>query len=221
MVRWRNGNQSIQKRLQLLTKGLTNLEKAYLDENLRLVLTAEQPMGMPDLGNPLNYDYYDHWLQGVKVIIFDNLLSLSTTPLNDNDAWADFNQWCVSLRNKGVTVLHVHHSGRGSSNHAMGAKRIEQPLDLIVGLKPPKEHDVSQGCDFNIEFKKSRRMIGDSGKPFRAKLTEEGWQRLEYAPEHDYIALRQEYGSVRKIAEATGESKSTVQRKLAELGVPN
>ena len=219
-VVWYDGEMAsniFKERLELLTKELSNLEKVYLNENCRFVLSGEQEFGMPDLGNPENYDYYDHWLHGVKVIILDNLLSLCTIPLNDNDAWAGFNQWCTSMRNKGVTVLHVHHSGRGSSNHAMGAKRIEQPLDLIIGLKPPKDHDVSQGCDFNIEFKKSRRRIGDAGKPFRAKLEPTGeWQRLEYLPDFDYKALQEEHGSLRKIAEITGQSKSTIQRKLKE-----
>jgi putative DNA primase/helicase len=222
---WYDGEMStslFKERVNLLISQLTELERAYFNDNVRIVLSGEQEFGMPDIGDPESYFYYDHWLEHVDLIVFDNLMSLTNLAINDNDSWGGFNNWCISLRNRGITVMHVHHTGRGGGKHGMGAKRLEQPLDLIIGLRKPADYEMSQGCDFNIEFTKSRRFLGEDAAPMRAMLDSDGkWHRLEYAPEHDWDALQKEHGSVRNIAKATGVSKSEVQRKLKEASVPN
>lgn len=76
----------------------------------------------------------DQWLDGVDVVILDNLSSL-TAVIRDNDAesWGPIQQWLLKLRRRGLSVLIVHHAGKGGEQR--GTSRREDVLDTSISLR--------------------------------------------------------------------------------------
>jgi putative DNA primase/helicase len=55
----------------------------------------------------------DRWLDGVELLILDNLSSLTAgLRENDSDAWSPIQEWLLRLRRRGISVLIVHHAGK-------------------------------------------------------------------------------------------------------------
>jgi hypothetical protein len=77
--------------------------------------------GIGNLGSPVVQAEIESLLDGVELLVIDNLSSLTVgVRENDSDAWGEIQEWLLRLRRRGVSVLLIHHSGktggqRGSS----------------------------------------------------------------------------------------------------------
>jgi putative DNA primase/helicase len=159
----------------------------------------------------------DRWLDGVDLLVLDNLSSL-TAVINDNDAesWGPIQEWLLRLRRRGISVLIIHHSGKGGQQR--GTSRREDVLDTSISLRRPADYSPTEGAKFEVHLEKARGVHGDEAKPFEAKLeTSNGvavWtiRELEDANRARVEALLDDGLSVRDIADETGISKSTVAR---------
>jgi hypothetical protein len=68
-----------------------------------------------------------------KIIILDNIVSLMTTKdENDAGAWSVINQWLLSLRGMGKSVIIVHHSSKHGTQR--GTSHRTDNLDTIIKL---------------------------------------------------------------------------------------
>ena len=159
----------------------------------------------------------DQWLQGIDLLVLDNLSSL-TAVIRDNDAesWGPIQEWLLKLRRRGTSVLIVHHAGKGGQQR--GTSRREDVLDTSVSLRHSADYSPVEGAKFEVHLEKARGVHGDAAKPFEAKLeTKDGvatWttRELEDANRARVEALLDDGLSVRDIADETGISKSTVAR---------
>lgn len=157
------------------------------------------------------------WLDGVDVVVLDNLSSL-TAVIRDNDAesWGPIQEWLLRLRRRGISVLIVHHAGKGGQQR--GTSRREDVLDTSISLRHPADYSPVDGARFEVHLEKARGVHGDAAKPFEARLeTRDGraiWttRELEDANRARVEALLDDGLSVREIADETGIPKSTVHR---------
>ena len=157
------------------------------------------------------------WLDGVDVLVLDNLSSL-TAVIRDNDAesWGPIQEWLLRLRRRGISVLIVHHAGKGGQQR--GTSRREDVLDTSISLRHPADYSPVEGARFEVHLEKARGVHGDAAKPFEARLeTRDGraiWttRELEDANRARVEALLDDGLSVREIADETGIPKSTVHR---------
>jgi len=157
------------------------------------------------------------WLDGVDVLVLDNLSSL-TAVIRDNDAesWGPIQEWLLRLRRRGISVLIVHHAGKGGQQR--GTSRREDVLDTSISLRHPADYSPVDGARFEVHLEKARGVHGDAAKPFEARLeTRDGrasWttRELEDANRARVEALLDDGLSVREIADETGIPKSTVHR---------
>jgi putative DNA primase/helicase len=162
-------------------------------------------------------DELERWLDAVDLVVLDNLSSL-TTVVRDNDAesWGPIQEWLLKLRRRGISVLIVHHAGKGGQQR--GTSRREDVLDTSISLRRPTDYSSTEGARFEIHLEKTRGFHGDAAKPFEAKLeTHDGkatWtiRELEDTNRARVEALLEDGMSVREIAEETGIPKSTVHR---------
>jgi putative DNA primase/helicase len=178
-----------------------------------------EPSGIGNLASSEVQDELEPWLEGVDLLILDNLSSLTTVD-RDNDAgsWEPIQAWLLKLRRRGMAVLIVHHAGKGGQQR--GTSRREDVLDTSISLRRPADYSAAEGARFEIHFEKTRGFSGDAAKPFEAKLeTCDGsalWtiRELEDANRARVEALLDENPkmSVRDIADETGIPKSTVHR---------
>lgn len=167
----------------------------------------------------------NQWLEGIDLLVLDNLSSL-TAVIRDNDAesWGPIQEWLLRLRRRGISVLIVHHAGKGGQQR--GTSRREDVLDTSISLRRPTDYSPTEGAKFEVHLEKARGVHGDAAKPFEAKLETRDsvavWttRELEDANRARVEALLRDGLSIRDIADETGISKSTVQRIKKSIEPP-
>src|SRR6185503_10347630 len=110
--------------------------------------------GIGNLASPEVQAEIDPWLDGIDLLITDNLSSL-TAVIRDNDAesWGPIQDWLLRLRRRGISVLIVHHAGKGGQQR--GTSRREDVLDTSISLLIPADYQASQGARFEVHLEKA------------------------------------------------------------------
>jgi putative DNA primase/helicase len=207
---------TLQERLANIVAGAPTVE---LDPNNIRILAADllELGGIGNLASPDVQAELDPWLKDIDVLVLDNLSSL-TAVIRDNDAesWGPIQKWLLRLRRRGISVLIIHHAGKGGTQR--GTSRREDVLDTSILLCRPADYSPTEGARFEVHLEKTRGVYGDSAKPFEAKLEVHSgaavWtiREIEDVNRARVSALLNEGLSIRDIADETGISKSTVQR---------
>jgi len=187
------------------------------------ILTADLiELGIGNLASAKVQKELDPWLNGIELLVLDNLSSL-TAVIRDNDAesWNPIQEWLLRLRRRGVAVLIVHHAGKGGEQR--GTSRREDVLDTSISLRRPSDYVPTEGARFEVHFEKARGIHGDRAKPFEAKLEilngASVWtiREIEDVNLARVKALLDDELSIRDIADETGLSKSTVHRLKKQI----
>ena len=188
-------------------------------ENLKIAAADLEPDGLPDLAHPESQQYYETIIDPAELVIVDNLSTICRSLReNDADSWGVVQDWALSLRRRGKSVLFVHHSGK--SGDQRGTSRKEDVMNSVISLKRPPDYSPTEGARFEVHFTKHRGFFGPDAEPFEAWLRDNIWQEGPITRSDDtesLRSLRDEGMSLREIEERTGVSKSTVQRRLKEL----
>lgn len=136
---------------------------------LRLLSADIQEFGIPDLVTPDGQRELDAWLEGVDLVILDNLSTLCRALIeNEGDSWQPVQDWLLSLRRRGISVILVHHASRGGT--ARGTNRREDILDTVIALKRPDDYLATEGARFIVEVEKARGIFGSDVEGFEARL---------------------------------------------------
>jgi putative DNA primase/helicase len=165
---------------------------------------------------------FDPYLVDVGLLILDNLSSL-TAIIRDNDAesWTPIQEWLLRLRRRGISVLIVHHAGKGGEQR--GTSRREDVLDTSISLRRPTDYVAAEGARFEVHIEKGRGIHGPDANPFEAKLEVRDGSALWTMREIEDVnlarvsALLDDGLTVRDIADETGISKSAVHRLKAKI----
>ena len=193
---------------------------------LRILSYDLQEYGLPNLANPAEQDQFDEFLDGIDLVIVDNLATLARGGKeNDSESWQHTQAWALRQRAAGRSILFVHHAGKGGMQRGTSAK--EDVLDLVIQLKTPSDHEPDQGARFEVHFEKNRGFYGADAQPFECHLveTESGqeWKWLDFEDSID----RQIQGlrdadpkiSQAEMARELGCHRSSVGRALQRLGL--
>jgi hypothetical protein len=208
----------LQDRFRLISGGSSN-------ENLRFISPDFQTSYLPDLATREGQVLIEQHLGGVKLLVIDNLSCLVRTGKeNESEAWLPVQDWALSLRKQGISILFLHHDGKSGTQR--GTSRREDVLDTVLALRNPSDYKSEDGLRVEIYFEKCRSLIGSAVKPFEVKLetltgsTEWTSRDVEDVKRIEVLRLREEGNSVRDIAEELGLSKSTVARWIKKGTVP-
>lgn len=68
------------------------------------------------------------------------------------------------LRKAGISILFVHHAGKGGNQR--GTSKKEDILDTVIILRKPNNYEQREGA----RFEKARGFYGDEASPFEAWL---------------------------------------------------
>lgn len=115
------------------------------------------------------------FIQDADLVIVDNISTLCDSGSNENDAdsWRAMQAWALGLRQKGKSVLFIHHAGK--SGNQRGTSKREDTMDTVINLKRPTDYVPSMGATFELHFEKARGNIGDDVIPLRCELKDDGW----------------------------------------------
>src|SRR5262245_27372377 len=176
--------QPMQERLSAI--GLASMKKP--PQGMLRFLCADLLDGpLPDLAVPENQEWLERsWGEQPELLILDNLSALTSAARdNEADAWTPMQRWLLSLRRRGVSVLFIHHAGKGGQQR--GTSRREDILDTVIALRRPADYSPQEGARFEVHMEKARGLYGDAAAPFEASLVTEGvtscwtWKPLEDA----------------------------------------
>jgi putative DNA primase/helicase len=178
--------------------------------------------GVGNLADPKVQAALDPWLDGIELLILDNLSTL-TSVLRDNDqeSWGPIQEWLLRLRRRGISALLVHHAGKGGTQR--GTSRREDVLDTSISLRRPSDYVATEGARFEIHIEKGRGIHGADAKPFEAKLEVRNgaclWtmRDIEDVAAARVAALLEDGLSLRDIELETGIKKSTVHNIKQKL----
>ncbi|MDX1902278.1 MAG: AAA family ATPase [Gammaproteobacteria bacterium] len=168
---------------------------------------------MPDLSTLDGQESIREQTNEADLIIVDNISTLGgSAKENEAESWIPLQQWALSLRKQGKSVLFVHHAAKNGNQR--GTSKREDVLDTVIVLKHPSDYEPSDGACFELHFEKARGMVGDCVNPIRCRLTDEGW-RYESLEQNNYqrvVALANEGLSQKEIAIELELSKSQVSK---------
>lgn len=167
--------QVIQERLAHI---LVSAEKE-LTAPLRIITPDLQKMGMPNLTTPEGQTAIEPYLEAVDLVIVDSISTLCRSGReNEGESWIPVQEWALKLRTKGLSVLFIHHAGKGGQQR--GTSRREDILDTVINLRHPGDYTPDQGLNVEVHFEKARRIYGNDVKPFEARLFSETTGRQKW-----------------------------------------
>jgi len=192
-------------------------------DNFRLLAADFHPNGLPNLATAEGQAVLEPALEGVELIVLDNLSTLVPAARdNDADSWNVMQEWLLRQRRAGRAVLMCHHAGKGGQQR--GTSRREDVLDTVIALRHPSDYNAEDGARFEVHIEKARGAFGEDVKPFEAKMMVVNgatvWTVRDLADANltRVAGLLHEGMSIRDVADETGLPKSTVHRlkKAAE-----
>jgi hypothetical protein len=196
------------------------------------ILTPDLQTGaMPDLATFEGQDEVNAVIERVEaeLIIVDNLSCLVRGSGRENEAesWTLIAEWALLQRQRGRSVLFIHHSGKDGKQR--GTSKREDLLDIVIGLRRPADYDPSQGACFEIHYEKARHLSGEDVAPIEAKLTTDNkglgvwtYRKVSDSTYDRVVSLSNEGLTQTEIANELEVNKSTVSRawrKANEAGL--
>jgi len=178
-------------------------------------LNADKPL---DITSKTTQRMIEAHLDGVELIIIDNISTLCSGKENESESWIPMQEFALRMRASGRSVLFVHHAGKSGAQR--GTSKREDVLDTVISLKRPSDYDPKDGAVFELHFEKSRGFCGKDAEPKLFKLVADEvecrWEvaELEESTCQKVIELKNEGLSPTEIAGELQVNKSTVSRYL-------
>lgn len=203
----------MQDRVRSLVAAAPQFDLTYFS-----IINADLFDGLPpNLSTREGQSSVEPYVEAAELIVIDNLATLTRHGKeNETESWAPMQNWLLSLRRRGKSVLLVHHSNKSGAQR--GTSSREDILDVVISLSHPSDYEASQGARFIVEFEKARGIFGADADSFEAAMAlKDGvahWTRrpLEDAVSEEVANLRAEGKSFREIATELGISKSAAER---------
>jgi hypothetical protein len=199
--------QDLQLRLQAICNG-TGIEP--LPEHFTIVPLELQEHGMPDLSTPEGQFDVSNLVDKADLVVVDNISTLCRTgEENAAEGWIPSQNWSLSLRARGKSVLWVHHAGR--NGNPRGTSKREDVLDTVMLLERPKGVSADEGARFKVSFTKNRGFIGAEASSFEVKLEmDQDGANWSIIPSEDEELLE-------KVATCMNNGSATSSRAVSEL----
>ncbi len=139
------------------------------EAEIKIITPDLQDNSMPNLFSSTGQEAIRPHLEGVELVIVDNISTLCWSGgENKAEDWYPIQEWALNLRRQGISVLFIHHAGRNGLSR--GTSKREDVLDSMISLKRPGDYNPEQGARFIVNFEKARGVYGDHVKSFEAWL---------------------------------------------------
>lgn len=163
------------------------LKLRLADEERRIGKRSQKffALSMEDVENrqPLNTPVGASWLKtliknigGVDLVVFDNIMSLTSGDMKDPAAWQQTLPLVLDLTKAEIGQIWIHHTGKNSTE-SYGDKSREWQMDTTIHLDAVKRNDTD--VSFSLTFKKARERTPDTRRDFDdvvVALVNDGWE---------------------------------------------
>lgn len=174
---------------------------------------------MPLINTPEGQIFYKDILEKyqVDIIVFDNLSSLCSIDENVSEQWSAIQNYFISLRAQGKSVIVVHHAGKDKKGYR-GSSRMLDIADTAISLqeidKNETEAENTDSKKFKIVYQKSRTFGGKDALEFEVTLSRAGWefQSLEKSTTQRIVEMLKFKMSHKEIAIELGFTRSYISR---------
>jgi putative DNA primase/helicase len=213
---------TMQERFAAIVAGMDGEIDPNDPSYFRLITPDLQSDPMPSLSGTAGQVMIEDQIADSELIVLDNISTLTTGGKeNEAESWLPVQQWVLSLRRRGISVLLIHHAGRNGEQR--GTSRREDVLDTMITLRQPEDYEPTDGARFQVHFTKARNIHGTDAEPFEVQMRSENgaaiWtmNSIADATEARIRELHGEGLSIREIAAELRMSKSAVDRILARI----
>jgi KaiC/GvpD/RAD55 family RecA-like ATPase len=211
----------LQYRIKGIIRSIGPLSKGGL---LKIITPDLQEIGIPDLSTVAGQKLIEEHLEDAKLLVLDNLSSLFRTGSeNEAESWKGAQEWFLSLRRRGISVLLIHHANKNGSQR--GTSKKEDLLDTVISLRRPEDYSPEEGARFEVHYEKARNFYGEAAEPFEVQLKEQDdryfWVVKEIEDDDEtkkIIELYQSGRSQRDIAAKLKMSLGLVNKKIQKAG---
>jgi hypothetical protein len=134
--------------------------------DLLYVLSREDFEDMPPLNTEQGQTWMDTFLAThgpFALIIFDNIQSLLTGNMKDEELWAAVLPWVRSLTKRQIGQIWFHHTGHDETR-SYGSKAKEWQMDTVAVMEATKAEDADVA--FTLKFTKTRMRTPDNKADF-------------------------------------------------------
>ncbi len=215
--------EDLQQRLVRLVRASPETRRAPLR-----VLAADMfDTGLPSLSSAKGQAVVDANLAAVpeiQVVIVDNVSTLCRSGQAENDAesWNAVQEYVLSLRRRGISVIFVHHSNKNLTQR--GTSKREDILSWVLDLRRPDDYKEADGARFEMHFSKARAIHGEAAQALDVQLidTPAGgldwtWKTAGQSQRERALDLLAGGTSADEAASQLGVSRATIYRwKKAE-----
>jgi len=185
---------------------------------LKVITPDLQKNTMPNLATPEGQALVEPHLEGISLVIVDNISTLCVGGKeNEAESWEMIQAWALRLRSRGISVLFMHHSGKNGLQR--GTSKREDVMDTVICLQHGSDYNPEQGACFKVIFEKARGIYGDDTKTVQATLIthHDGSQRWDVQGQKESMtetvaSLLKEGIQQKEIAEKLGVNKGTVSK---------
>lgn len=134
------------------------------------IVNREQFPEMPPLNTEAGQQFIDKIIEalgGVDLVIFDNVQSLLTGDMKDEESWQSVLPWVRDLTARHIGQVWVHHTGHDET-HGYGSKTREWQLDTVALMERVErpEADIA----FRLSFTKARERAPENRGDFEPTL---------------------------------------------------
>lgn len=149
------------------------------DDNFHIWTQDRLAFPIPKMDDLVGQEIYKKKLldEGFEVVVFDNLSALSLVDTNKGVEVKPVMNWLVSLRHAGLTVITVHHAGKGGEYR--GASELIDFADFAIQLTNANEEELSENPihvkKIKISYKKNRGFHGEDCLSYEAQFFNGKW----------------------------------------------
>lgn len=212
---------ALQERFARIAENFETSKNNYT-ENLKIFAADLQKFATIDIVNTCIQNEINKMLDGIDLLVLDNLSSLTKVDELDGSSWISIQDWLFELRKRGIAVLIVHHSGKNGGQR--GISKREDILDLVIHLEHSRtgkkstsddEENLSFGGNCKVVFEKNRNLGGKQIANFDIALIDTENGGISWIDIYSIVkTMKENGGTCRSIAEITGISKSTISNIL-------
>jgi putative DNA primase/helicase len=122
----------------------------------------------------------DDLIENFDLIFLDNLSTLSMSDINIDEnhcsAWPKIGNWLRNWKQKGKTIVVVHHANK--SGGSRGSSIISVEMMTQIKLSPIEIKEPQIDIHSNVAYEKHREIVGKWKMPFELILSQNNWKAI-------------------------------------------